>query len=80
MSMSASAAFYCVADSGYFLGAVGMLNSLRLLGHREEVFILDCGLTADQRALLDPHATLVPGPVDVAPCLLKTIAPLQPPR
>jgi hypothetical protein len=77
--MSASAAFYCVADSSYFLGAVGMLNSLRLLGHREEVFILDCGLTAEQRAMLDPQATLVPGPIDAPPCLLKTIAPLSHP-
>jgi hypothetical protein len=79
MSMSATAAFYCVADSSYFLGAVGLLNSLRLLGHREDVFILDCGLSADQHELLDPHATLVPGPVDVPPCLLKTIAPLRHP-
>ena len=31
------AAFYCVADERYFLGLVGMLNSLRLLGHREPV-------------------------------------------
>jgi hypothetical protein len=73
------AAFYCVADSTYFLGAVGMLNSLRLLGHREPLFILDCGLTPAQRELLAPHAALVPGPVDVPPCLLKTIAPLRHP-
>jgi hypothetical protein len=73
------AAFYCVADSSYFLGAVGMLNSLRLLGHREPAFILDCGLTAAQRELLAPHARLVAGPTDVPPCLLKTIAPLREP-
>jgi hypothetical protein len=79
MSMSVGAAFYCVADSGYFLGAVGMLNSLRLLGHREPMFILDCGLTAAQRELLAPYATVVPGPSDVPPCLLKTIAPLRHP-
>jgi hypothetical protein len=73
------AAFYCVADSSYFLGAVGMLNSLRVLGHREPVFILDCGLTDAQRELLSPHAELVPGSVDVPPCLLKTVAPLRHP-
>jgi hypothetical protein len=72
-------AFYCVADSSYFLGAVGMLNSLRLLGHREPLYILDCGLTSAQRELLGPHATLVPGPSDVPPCLLKTVAPLRHP-
>ena len=38
------AAFYCVADERYFLGAVGMLNSLRLLGHAEPIYVLDCGV------------------------------------
>ena len=47
-----AAAFYCVADERYFLGAVGMINSLRVLGHDEPVFLLDCGLTAEQRRLL----------------------------
>ncbi len=42
-SMSrASAAFYCVADERYFLGAVAMINSLRLNGHREPIYLLDC--------------------------------------
>jgi hypothetical protein len=74
-----SAAFFCVADSRYFLGAVGMLNSLRLVGHREPVFVLDCGLTAQQRDLLAPHATLVAAPDDAPPYLLKTVAPLRHP-
>jgi hypothetical protein len=72
-------AFYCVADERYFLGAVGMLNSLRLAGHREPVFLLDCGLTPDQRGILAPHVTLVPGPRDAPPYLLKTLAPLAHP-
>lgn len=73
------AAFYCVADARYFLGAVGMINSLRLLGHREPIFLLDCGLAPRQRELLEPHVTLVPGPRDVPPYVLKTIAPLRHP-
>jgi hypothetical protein len=73
------AAFYCVTDSRYFLGAVGMVNSLRLVGHREPVYVLDCGLTAHQRELLTPHATLVPAPSDAPPWLLKTVAPLRHP-
>jgi hypothetical protein len=73
------AAFYSVSDSRYFLGAVGMLNSLRLLGHREPVYVLDCGLTAHQRQLLAPHATLVPAPSEAPPWLLKTVAPLRHP-
>jgi hypothetical protein len=73
------AAFYCVADSRYFLGAVGLINSLRLRGHEESLFVLDCGLTKAQRRLLSPHATLVPAPNDSPPWLLKTVAPLRHP-
>jgi hypothetical protein len=74
-----STAFYCVADARYFLGAVGMLNSLRVLGHREPVFFLDCGFTTRQRELLEPHATLVPAPSEAPPWLLKAVAPLRHP-
>ncbi|MGH2925626.1 MAG: hypothetical protein ACRDK1_06590 [Solirubrobacterales bacterium] len=73
------AAFYCVCDSRYFLGAVAMLNSLRVLGHREPLYVLDCGLTPAQREIFGPHVTLVPGPSDVPPYMLKTIAPLRHP-
>jgi hypothetical protein len=73
------AAFYCVADERYFLGAVGMVNSLRLLGHAEPVFMLDCGLAPRQRDLLAPHVTVVTGPRDAPPWLLKTILPLSHP-
>ena len=72
-------AFYCVCNDRYFLGAVGMLNSLRLMGHAEPVYMLDCGLTPAQRELLAPHVTLVPAPGDGAPQLLKTVAPLRHP-
>jgi hypothetical protein len=72
-------AFYCVADDRYFLGAVGTINSLRLLGHGEPIVLLDCGLTATQRELLAPQVTLVDAPVDAPPTLLKTIAPLERP-
>jgi hypothetical protein len=79
VSVPDPAAFYCVSDARYFLGAVGMLNSLRLLGHREPVYVLDCGLTDLQRELLSPHATLVPAPDEAPPWLLKTVAPLRHP-
>jgi hypothetical protein len=74
-----SAAFYTVSDDGYFLGAVGLVNSLRLIGHDEPICVLDCGLTPEQRELLTPEVTLVPGPRDTAGNLLKTIAPLRMP-
>jgi hypothetical protein len=73
------AAFYCMSSRIYFLGAVALINSLRVLGHAEPIFVLDCGLTQRQRGLLAPHVTLVPAPGDGAPepFLLKTVAPLR---
>jgi hypothetical protein len=76
-----SAAFYCVADERYFLGAVAMLNSLRLQGHREPAFVLDCGLAEDQRELLRREATVVAAAAggEVHPWLAKTLAPTEHP-
>jgi hypothetical protein len=72
-------AFYCVADQRYFLGAVGLVNSLRLIGHDEPVYVLDCGLSDEQRELLGGEAELVPGPRDAPAHVLKAIAPLAHP-
>jgi hypothetical protein len=74
-----SAAFYCVADARFFLGAAAMINSLRLVGHDEPVYVLDCGLEARQRERLSAEATVVEGPRGAPPWLLKTIAPLRHP-
>jgi hypothetical protein len=73
--LTVAVAFYCVCDSSYFLGAVAMLNSLRLVGHTEPAFILDCGLTDRERELLSSQATLVAAPDGVPPWLLKAAAP-----
>ncbi|MGI8461996.1 MAG: hypothetical protein ACR2OC_10235 [Solirubrobacterales bacterium] len=78
--MTATLAFYCVADERYFLGAVGMINSLRLQGHHDPVYLLDCGLRARQRELLAAHVEIVDPPRTAAsPHLLKTVAPLAHP-
>src|SRR5215210_3169387 len=77
--MIARAAFYCVADARHFIGAVGLINSLRLLGHAEPVFVLDCGLEPSQRELLSAEARIVAAPSDAPPWLLKTVAPLAHP-
>jgi hypothetical protein len=73
------AAFYCVANSRHFLGAVALLNSLRLVGHDEPFYVLDYGLSAEERRLLDPHATIVPAPEASSPRLVKWAAPLAHP-
>jgi hypothetical protein len=67
-------AFYCVADSRYFLGAVAMLNSLRLVGHRDPAYVVDGGLTDSQREVISGEATVVPAPDDAQAFLLKTVA------
>ena len=58
MTENASATFYTVCDDKYFPGLVGLLNSLRLMGHDEPLVVGDCGLTAIQRKLLASHCTL----------------------
>jgi hypothetical protein len=77
--MAPGAAFYCVTDQRYFLGAVGLINSLRLVGHAEPIHVLDCGLDRRQRELLAPHVTLTTVESDTPPWLLKTVAPLRHP-
>jgi hypothetical protein len=73
------AAFYCVSSPVYFLGAVGMINSLRLAGHDEPVYVLDCGLDESQRGLLAGEATLLDAPPGREPYTLKTEAPQRRP-
>ncbi len=68
-------AFYCASSELYFPGAVAMINSLRLQGHDEPIFLLDCGLTPAQRRLLEREVTIVVGEPDTPPYMLKTIAP-----
>ncbi len=74
MTTRPPAAFYCVTGGDFFPGAVALLNSLRLVGHREPLFVLDAGMQAGQRELLEPHATIVDGPRDAPPSLLKLAA------
>jgi hypothetical protein len=68
------ATYVTVADAGYFLGLVALLNSLRLTGNDGELVVIDCGLTGSQRAELGSNCTLVPVPVDA-----KTPRPLYTP-
>jgi hypothetical protein len=53
---------FTIGDSFYFPGLVALVNSLRLTGFHHPVFVLDCGLTPEQRDLLGPHCHLVEAP------------------
>jgi hypothetical protein len=65
---------YCtVADRHVFPGVVALLNSLRLTGHREPLFVLDAGLTTDQRRVVEQRCTVAQTPIRARahPALLK---------
>jgi hypothetical protein len=72
-------AFYCISSDLYFPGAVALVNSLRLVGHTEPIFLLDCGLSDAHRELIATEVTIVETPAESAPHLLKTIAPTSHP-
>ncbi len=64
--MATACKFVTLAGADYFLGVVALLNSLRKTGHEQELVVLDRGLTREQRELLEPYATLVRLPEEVA--------------
>ena len=72
-------AFYCIADRHHFLGAVALLNSLRVVGHDEPFFLIDAGLTAEQRTFIADHAVVIAAPKNVHPVFLKPLGPTQNP-
>lgn len=72
-------AFYITADSRHFLGLVALVNSLRLLGHDEPIYVGDCGLDGSQRHRLAEHVTIIPTNGARAPHLAKMVAPLTHP-
>jgi hypothetical protein len=74
-----NAAFYCVVSRPYFLGAVGLVNSLRLLGHSEPIHAMDFGLAPEQREALAPHVELSEAPAGREPYTLKPVLPLEHP-
>lgn len=68
-------AFYTVTNARHFPGVVGLVNSLRLVGHTEPVFVTDAGLHDRQRALLETVATVVVPPNGLQPELAKPFGP-----
>lgn len=79
---SSSVSFYTIADRRFFVGTVGMINSLRLVGHEQRVFVLDRGLSEYQRDSLAEECEFVslPGTQATNPTLFKPFAHLTRPR
>lgn len=59
---STAATVFTIADASYFVGVVGLVNSLRLTGNPYEIVVIDCGLEEWQRALLARETRVVPLP------------------
>jgi hypothetical protein len=51
--------YYTVAEAAFFLGAVMLVNSLRVTGNDGKIVVVDVGLAPDQRRLLESHAEVV---------------------
>jgi hypothetical protein len=68
-------AFYSVADRRHFIGAVALLNSLRLGGHAEPLFLVDAGLTEDQRRRIAEHVNLLQAPAGMPPVYMAPLGP-----
>ena len=56
------AAFFCLSDERDFVALAALINSIRDVGHREPIFVTDCGLTDAQRLVLKDHVTLIMAP------------------
>ena len=54
--------FYTVSDARFFVGTACLVNSLRLTGNRDQIVVLDLGLTASQRERLSAEATVIERP------------------
>jgi hypothetical protein len=64
-----------------FLGLVALVNSLRVLGHDERIYVLDCGFEPWQRAVLaqDRAVAVINAESSRHPMLLKVVLPLAHP-
>jgi hypothetical protein len=78
MSEKMKATFFTVGDAKYFPGVVGIVNSLRRVGHSEEIVVLDGGFTPAQREALSTTCTVAELPPVVrnaaSPVYYKLIA------
>jgi len=72
-AQEADVRFYSIANSAYFIGLVGLINSIRASGHVDPILVLDTGLTREQRELIGEHVEMIEGPGDVPALFLKDI-------
>jgi hypothetical protein len=64
MSANDNPTYVTVVDDAYFLGAVALVNSLRVTGNAGPIVVLDAGLTDAQKRSLAAECEVRPVPVD----------------
>jgi hypothetical protein len=72
-------AYYTAANALHYPGLVALVNSIRLSGETEPIFVVDCGLTDSQQETLEQHVTFVTPDRDLHPVLQKATGPLAHP-
>jgi hypothetical protein len=69
-------AFYTVANHQHYLGVLGLINSLRLVGHTDPVIVRDCGLSSSQTSRLQTQAWVVRSECPLPATATKGLLPL----
>jgi hypothetical protein len=71
--------FYTATDARHFVGAVGLVNSLRLAGHDQPIVVTDIGMTEPQRRAMEAAAEILDGEDTAHGVLAKPFGPLTHP-
>ena len=71
--------FYTATDARHFVGAVGLVNSLRLCGHDQPIVVTDIGMTEPQRGAMEAAAEILDGGDTAHGVLAKPFGPLTHP-
>ena len=71
--------FYTAIDARHFVGAVGLINSLRLSGHDQPIVVTDIGMTEPQRRAMEAAAEILDGGDTAHGVLAKPFGPLTHP-
>lgn len=72
-------AFYTATDARHFVGAAGLVNSLRLTGHDQRIVVTDIGMTEAQRHLMEGATEVLDGGEIAHGVLAKPFGPLTRP-
>jgi len=70
---------YTVANQKFFVGLLGMVDSLRVNGYRGAIVVVDTGLSSPQTAALSDDVVFVAAPEGLPSHYMKVVGPLAHP-